>query len=151
MQQDHTKTLANLATSTKADREAVSLLTRTISELTSQVTTLTKNIDTANKTIVSLKRNSNHGNNGGIRGGGSEINNRGHNTTDKSDRNIWSRTGRKFDPNEYCFSYGFKEEEGHTCQNYNKKSPGHNATAIRMNTKDGKRWDKGWINGGPTK
>ena len=41
MQQDHTEALENLVTATKSDREAVSLLTKTISELTSQETTLT--------------------------------------------------------------------------------------------------------------
>ena len=61
MQQDHTEALENLATTIKADREAVSLWTKQISELISQVTTITKNLATANNTIVSLKRNNNLG------------------------------------------------------------------------------------------
>ena len=93
MQQDHTEALANLATATKSNREVVSLLTKTISKLISQVTTLTNNFATVNNIIVSLKRNSNHGN-----GVGGETNNRSNDVTNESDCNIWSHSWRKFDP-----------------------------------------------------
>jgi len=42
IQQDHTEALVNLAAATRSDREAVTILSKTISKLTSQITTLTK-------------------------------------------------------------------------------------------------------------
>jgi len=108
MQQDHTEALANLATAARSDREAVTLLSKKISELTSQVTTLTKYLTNANKTITSLKRNGNRGGGGGGGGGdggGGNNNNNDNNNVDTGDRNVWSRTGRKFNTNGYCFSY----------------------------------------------
>ena len=145
MQQDHSTALANLATATQSDREAVNLLTKTISDLTSQIATLTKNLDSANTTIIALQGGTSHRNHrsGNRRGGGGG-------DTNKSDRNIWSRSGRKFDTNGYCHSHGFKVEEGHNSSNCTRRCEGHDATATRMNTKNGKQWNKDWVNGGPT-
>ena len=162
MQQDHSTALANLATATQSDREAVNLLTKTISDLTSQIATLTKNLDSANTTIIALQGGTSHrnhrsgnrrgGGGGGSGGGGNNNSGGGGNSggTDKSDRNVWSRSGRKFDPNGYCHSHGFKVEEDHNSSNCSRRCEGHDATATRMNTKNGKQWNKDWINGGPT-
>ena len=86
IQQDYTEALANLAMARKVGREAVSLLTKTISKIIFQVTTLIKNFATVNKNIVSLKHNSNRGSGGGGGGGGGgETKNRDNDATGKSD------------------------------------------------------------------
>jgi len=149
MQQDHTEALANLATATRSDREAVSLLSKTITELTSQIATLTKNLDTANKTIIVLKSGGNRGGGGGRSSGPGTGNRNNNDATDKSDRNVWSRTGQKFDINGYCSSHVFKVEEEHNSGNCTKQCEGHDTTVTRMNTKGGKQWNKDWINGDP--
>ena len=56
MQQDHTLALANLATSTQADRTSAALLMKTISELSSQVDTLTAKLVTAQSENAWLKK-----------------------------------------------------------------------------------------------
>ena len=144
MQQDHTEALANLATNTRSDRESASLLSKNTAEITSQIATLTKNLDTANKTIIVLKSGGNRG-----RGSGAGAGNHNNNdTTDKSYRNVWSRTGRKFDTNGYCSSHGFKVEEEHNSDNCTNECDGNNTTATRMNTKGGIQWNKDWIHEG---
>ena len=90
------------------------------------------------------------GGGGGGRGSGSGTGNRNNNdATDKSDRNVWSHTGRKFDINGYCSSHGFKVEEEHNLGNCTKQYDDHDTTTTRMNTKGGKQWNKDWIHGGP--
>ena len=56
MQQDHTLTLANLATATQADRTSVALLTNTISEISSQVAHLTEKLATAQVENARIKK-----------------------------------------------------------------------------------------------
>ena len=67
------------------------------------------------------------------------------------DRNVYSRIGHKFEPNGYCSSHEFKVEEYHTFATCRFLGNGHNKLATRMDTKGGKKWNKDWINGGPTK
>ena len=156
MQQDHSSALANLATATQSDREAVSLLSKTIAELTKQIATLTTKLDSANTTIISLQGGGGNRTGRGNRdrgrndSGGGNNNNGGGGGENKSDRNVWSRSGRKFNTNGYCHSHGFKVEEDHHSGNCTRRCEGHDATATRMNTKGGKQWNKDWINGGPT-
>ena len=156
MQQDHSSALANLATATQSDREAVSLLSKTIAELTKQIATLTTKLDSANTTIMSLQGGGGNRTGRGNRdrgrndSGGGNNNNGGGGGENKSDRNVWSRSGRKFNTNGYCHLHGFKVEEDHHSGNCTRRCEGHDATATRMNTKGGKQWNKDWINGGPT-
>ena len=56
MQQDHTLSIANLATATQADRTLVALLTKTISELSGQATLLTEKIATAQANNVRMNK-----------------------------------------------------------------------------------------------
>ena len=92
----------------------------------------------------------NNGGSGNNNGGGSN-NNGGGGGINKSDRNVWSRLGRKFDTNGYCHLHGFKVEEDHNSGNCSRWCEGHDATATQMSTKGSKQWNKDWINGGPTK
>ena len=56
MQQDHTLALANLATTTQADRTSVGLLKKTISELSVHVALLTAKLATAQAENVRMKK-----------------------------------------------------------------------------------------------
>ena len=56
MQQDHTLALANLATTTQADRTSVALLRKTISELSVQVALLTSKLATAQAKNAWMKK-----------------------------------------------------------------------------------------------
>ena len=67
------------------------------------------------------------------------------------DRNLYSKSGQKFNPNGYCYSHGSKVEEAHTSENCNFLKNGHNKLSTRMDIKGGQIWKKDWINGGPTK
>ena len=56
VQQDHTLTLANLATTTHADRKSVALLMKNISELSSEVALLTAKLATAKAENAQIKK-----------------------------------------------------------------------------------------------
>ena len=92
--------LSNLATATQADRTLVALLTKTIADLSSQVTNLTTKLATAQSENACLKRSGhhldqdNHGYRSANVGAPSD-----HNPL--RDRNIYSESGQKFDPNVY--------------------------------------------------
>ena len=56
MQQDHTLSLANLATATQADRTSVVLLMKNILELSSQVALLTAKLATSQAENARIKK-----------------------------------------------------------------------------------------------
>ena len=116
MQQDHTQALANLATTTQADRTSVALLTKMISELSSQVALLTAKLATAQVENVRMKKSGQQSTTAGK--GHRESSNTNLLETKKSqDHNLYSRSGQRFDPNGYCSSHGYKVEESHTSAN----------------------------------
>ena len=103
MQQDHTQALTNIATATQADRTSVALLTKTISELSSQVALLTAKLATAQAENARMKKS------------GQQSTTAGHvhrassnmtplETNPPQYRNLYSRSGQRFDPNGYCSS-----------------------------------------------
>ena len=111
MHQDHTMALANLATATQSDRTLVALLTKTVAELSTQVTTLAVKLAAAQSENACLKRSGHHSANAGA------PSDHGHILTNVDapddhnlprDRNIYSRSGQKFDLNRYCSSHRFK-------------------------------------------
>ena len=65
-------------------------------------------------------------------------------------RNLYSRSGQRFDLNGYCSSHGYKVEEAHTLATCRFPSNGHNKSATRLNIMGGNNCNKEWINGGPT-
>ena len=89
MQQDHNIALANLATATKSDRESVSLMSKTISELTTQIATITKQLSEAHIEISRLQGNKS------TNGGGGP-------STPRSTNPMISKSGKEFDPMGYC-------------------------------------------------
>ena len=113
MQQDHTMALANIATEIQANRTPAALLTKTIAKLSSQVTTLIAKLKLAQSYNARLKISrhclspDDHGHRSANAGAPSDQN-------PLRDRNIYSRSGKKFDPNRYCSYHGFKFEESHT-------------------------------------
>ena len=149
MQQDHTLELANLATDTQAYRTAVALLTRTISEPSSQVTHLTANLATAQAENAQLEK-SVHCSTTAKHGHRASINSTPSYPTSSQDRNVYSRSGQKFDPNGYCSSHGYKVEEAHTSTTCCFPKNGHNKLATQLDIKGGQTWNKEWINGRPT-
>ena len=133
--------LANLATATESNRTSVTLLTQTTVGLTSQFTTLTANLSTAQSDNSRVKRS------GNCSAPADHIHcsdNLGE-TSDQNplrDRNIYSRSGGKFDPNGYYSSHRLKFEESHTSANCRYLVDGHNKFATRLDTKGGKIWNK---------
>ena len=100
IQQDHTLTLANLTTATQADRTLVALLTKTILELSRQVALLTAKLATAQAENARMNKS----------GQQSTTSGHGHRTSSNTtplepnpsqDRNLYSRSGQRFDPNGY--------------------------------------------------
>ena len=149
MQQDHTLALANLATATQADRTLVALLTKTISELSGQVALLTEKLATAQAENARIKKS-------GQQSATAWHGHRVSSNTTPSDpnpsqyRNLYSRSGQRFNPNGYCSSHGYKVEESHTSATCRFPSNGHNTSGTRLNIMGAKNWNKEWINGGPT-
>ena len=92
MQQDHTQALANLVTSTQADRTLVALLTKTIQEIYIQVALLTAKLATAQSENARMKKSgqqsttAGHGNRASSKTIPSE-------TNTPQDRNLYSRSG----------------------------------------------------------
>ena len=136
MQQDPTLALANLATATQADRTLVALLTETILELLSQVATLSAKLATAQSKNARLEKSSHcsapaeHGHQAS------------RNTTPSyqkltQDRNIYSKSGQKLDPNRYLSSHWYKLEESHTSATCSFPKNGQNKLEMRLDMKGG--------------
>ena len=150
MKQDHIMALANLATATQSDITAFALFTKTIADVSTQVTYITTKLATVQSKNARLK----------ISGHCLAPVNHGHrldnveSPSDQNplrDRNIYSRSGQKFDPNGYCSSNELKVKESHTSVTCHYLVDGHKKLATLMYTKGGKLRNKDWINGEPTK
>ena len=109
--------LVNIATATQSERTSVVLLKKTITELSTQVTTLTAKLETVQSEIDHLKISGHRSANTGA------PDNHGHRSANVGapsdqnplrERDIYSRSIQKFDPNGYCSSHGFKVKENHT-------------------------------------
>ena len=64
---------------------------------------------------------------------------------------MYSKSGQKIDPNGYCSSHGYKVEEYYTWATCRLPKNGHNKLSTRLDIKGGQKWNKEWINNGPTK
>ena len=149
MQQDHTLALVNLATATQANRISVALLTKTISGLSSHVAHANEGYKTAQAENARIKKSGHQSITARHRHWVSR-NSGPLDPTSIQDRNVYSRSGQRFDPNGYCSSHDYKVEESHTSATCRFPSNGHNKSATRLGIKGGKMWNKEWINGGPT-
>ena len=149
MQQDHTQALANLATTTQADRTLVGFLTKTISELSSQVALLTAKLATVQAENARMKKSGQQSTTYG-QGHRASSNRTPSETNTSQDRNLYYRSRQKFDPNVYCSSHSYKVEEFHTSVTCRFPNSTHNKSATRINIMGGKTWNKDWTNGGPT-
>ena len=149
MQQDHTLALANLATATQADRTSVVLLTKTISDLSGQVAILTAKLATVQAKNARMKKSGHQATTDG-HGNRASRNTTPSEPNPNQDRNLYSQSGQRFDPNGYCSSHGYKVEESHTSATCRFPSNGHNKSDTRLNIMGEKTWNKGWTNGGPT-
>ena len=149
MQQDHTQALVNIATSTQADSTLVALLTKTISELSSQVALLTAKLATAQVEKARMKKSGQQSTTAG-HGHWASSNTTLLETNTPQYRNLYSCSGKWFDPNGSCSSHGYKVEESHTSAICRFPSSNHNKSATRLNIIGGKTWNKDWTNGGPT-
>ena len=65
------------------------------------------------------------------------------------DRNLYYRSGKRFDPNWYCSYHGYKVEELHTSSTWSFTSNGHKKSATQLNIMVGETWNMERINGGP--
>ena len=150
MQQNHTLALENLATATQADRTSVALPTKTILELSIQVAHLTAKIATAQAENARMKKSGHQSTTSG-HGHRAFSNSTPPDPTSSQDRNVYSRSGQRFDPNRYFSPQVYKVEESHTSATCCFPSNGHSKSAKQIYIKGGKTWNKEWINGGPTK
>ena len=117
MQENHTQALANLATATAADRQAVTTLTATNAQLTAELATVTATIATLRRKLSALPT--------------------GRSRTPETPPNTNSNVRASLDPNGYCWTHGYRvstEHTGHTCNNC---APGHKKEATRSNTMGG--------------
>ena len=137
MQQDHTLELANLVTGTQANRTSGEMLMKTILELLSQVATLFAKLTTAKSENARLKKP----------GHRSALANHGHQTSSKpnpsdqnliQDQNVYSNSGQKIDPNNYCSPHGYKLEQSHTPTNCCFSGNGHSKFATQLFIKEGR-------------
>ena len=135
---------------TQAETTSVALLTKTISEISIQVATLTAKLTIAQSENARLEKlvhrlaPDEHGHRAY----------RNPNPSDQNstqDRNVYSKSGQKFDPNGYCSSHGYKVEELHTSETCRFPENVHNKLETRLDIKGGKTWNKEWINGRSTK
>ena len=115
--QDHTMALENIATATQSDKTLVVLLTKKIAELTTQVTTLNAKLVTAQSENAHLNIPGHHFANTGAPANHEHRSVNVGAPSDQNtlrDRNVYSRSRQKFDPNRYCSYHGFKVKETHT-------------------------------------
>ena len=58
------------------------------------------------------------------------------------DQNMYSKSGKKIDPNGYCSSHGYKVEEAHMSATCRFPKNGHNKLAMRLDIKRGQILNK---------
>ena len=136
MHQDHTLAVANLATTTQADRTLVALPTKTISELSSQVALLLAKLATMQANNARIKKAEHQSTTAG-QGHRASSNTTPSETKPPQDCNLYCRRGQRFDPNWYCSSHVFKVEESHTSATCRFPNNNHNNSATRLNIMGG--------------
>ena len=62
--------------------------------------------------------------------------------TSSQDRNVYSRSGQKFDPTGYWSSHDYKVEEAHTSAMCRFPNNGHNKLDTRLDIKGGQTWNR---------
>ena len=149
MQQYHTQALVNLATATQADRTSFTLITKTISELSIQVALLTAKLATAQAENVRINKSGQQSTTAG-NGHRASSNTTPSEASPPQDRNLYSRSGKRFDPNGYYSYLGYKVEESHTSATCRFPNSNHTKSATQINIMGGNTWNKEWTNGGPT-
>ena len=148
MQQYYTLAMVNLAMATQADRTSVVLLTKTISDLSTQVATITAKLATAHSENARPEKLG-HRSSPAKHGRRASSNQTPYNQNLLQDRNVYSRSGHKFEPNGYFSYHGFKVEESHTSVTCHYPGNCRNKLYTRLDTKGGETWNKEWINGKP--
>ena len=125
MQENHTQALANLATATAADRQAVTTLTATNAQLTAELAIATATIATLQKKVAALSANrSNRRPRGGERG------------------NQEPEVRPPIDPDGYCWTHGYRVSTAHNGYTCNNCAPGHIKEATRANPMGGSTLNK---------
>ena len=130
MQQDHTLALANLATATQADRTLVALLTKAILEISSQVALLTAKLTTSQAENARINKSRHQSTTAGHVHWASR-NATLLETNPPQDHNLYSRSGKSFDPNGYCSSHGYKVEESQTSATCRFPNSNHKTSQLR--------------------
>lgn len=134
---DITHALDNLAMAATTDRDIVAQLTATNHALTNANKTLTEQLKQALTTNSELVRKLGTNNNNNHNG----RNNNHNNNRDRRpphDRAAWIAN---LDPNGYCWTHGYRVQNGHDSNTCGGKKQGHDDTATRADTKGGS--DKG--------
>jgi hypothetical protein len=122
LQQDATIALANLATTTAADRSAVASLTTTISSITIELGKANTKLTKAKAEITALQV---------------EL------PTLKGNNQSNYRSQRTYPPNtNYCWTHGYKVNGKHTSATHSKPSEGHKSEATRSNNMGGSQQGK---------
>ena len=117
MQENHTQALANLATATAADRQAVTTLTATNAQLTAELAKVTSTIATLRHKLAALPT--------------------GRLRTPATPPNPNSNVRAIWDSNGYCWTHEYRVSTAHTGSTCNNCAPGHNKEANRSNTMGG--------------
>ena len=142
MQKYHTLALAKLATATQSDSILVALLAKTISEISGQVALLAKTISeiSGQVALLTAKIATAQAENAQMKKLGQQSTTARHGYQVSSNstpldlnssqyRNLYSRSGHRFNPNGCCSSHGYKVEESHTSATCRFPNNGHNKSA----------------------
>ena len=129
MTQDHSHTLANLATATQSDRTTVANMSKTIANLTLQLGQANAKLAEAQSSIATLTSE--------LAKTGTITNRPTTTPTGPSNMTTMERDG-------YCWSHGFKFKKGHNSSTCESQKQGHMTAATRNNTMGGIMWNNGW-------
>ena len=126
MAQDHTEALANLATATKSDRDAVMHLSATNATLTAQLLELHAKQESSVMEITKLQ----------VAAAKCKCGRKGP----------WQPSGISvgWDPKGYCWSHGFKCKVGHTSATCTTRKPNHKVDTTRDNIMGGFKTNQDW-------
>ena len=129
LQRTHTEAMANLATATAADRQAVGALTQTNAQLTLQLQTLIEQMNAANATIALLQRQT--------QCQPVAAQQPATNPTVPRRNNRPQQNRAPLDPNGYCWTHGYRVSTLHSSATCENQAPGHQCGATRANTMGG--------------
>jgi hypothetical protein len=123
---DISNALDNLALAATTDREIVAQLTHANQQLTTTNALLTEQLSKSIATIAQLAKK--------LETGTNTPNTNTNNGRQRMSRAEWEAN---LDPNRYCWSHGYRVQQGHTSANCGGKLPGHQNSATRNDIKGG--------------